>query len=146
MRGIMLLIYTVKAQRVMVASSTIPRPPGDIILPSHIPNVQPNPLLSTGRDRETQLLGRIRELENEVRSVRSENEKQVGLISHPNADAKLITLQKQMITKFRERWEKLKESAKRKRDAKAAAHSEESSVRERIDEDPEGEAAAEQQG
>ena len=26
-----------------------------------------------------------------------------------------------MITKFRERWEKLKESAKRKRDAKAAA-------------------------
>ena len=51
-----------------------------------------------------------------------------------------------MITKFRERWEKLKESAKRKRDAKAAVQAEDSAVRGRIDEDPEGEAAAEQLG
>lgn len=46
-----------------------------------------------------------------------------------------------MIAKFRERWEKLKESAKRKKDAKAAAESTNSGVRERIDEDPEAEEA-----
>ena len=51
-----------------------------------------------------------------------------------------------MISKFRERWEKLKESAKRKRDAKAAAQVEESGARDRIEEDPEAEAAAEKQG
>ena len=46
-----------------------------------------------------------------------------------------------MITKFRERWEKLKESAKRKKSARAAG-TDPNSVRERIDEDPEGEEAA----
>lgn len=47
-----------------------------------------------------------------------------------------------MITKFRERWEKLKESAKRKKDAKAAAAqvSGMAPVGERIDEEPEVEA------
>lgn len=47
-----------------------------------------------------------------------------------------------MITKFRERWEKLKESAKRKKDAKAAAAANTSrsgTVGERIDEEPEPE-------
>jgi hypothetical protein len=47
--------------------------------------------------------------------------------------------QKAMITKFRERWDKLKESAKRKKDAKAAAEAAKSGVRERIDEEPEAE-------
>jgi hypothetical protein len=42
-----------------------------------------------------------------------------------------------MITKFRERWEKLKESAKRKKDAKAALEPAPSSVSERIEEEPE---------
>jgi len=45
-----------------------------------------------------------------------------------------------MISKFRERWDKLKESAKRKRDAKAAADVQNSPVHERIDEEPEAEA------
>lgn len=49
--------------------------------------------------------------------------------------------QKIMIAKFRERWEKLKESAKRKKDAKAAAETSKSAVAERIDEEPEAEAA-----
>lgn len=44
-----------------------------------------------------------------------------------------------MIMKFRERWEKLKESAKRKKEAKAAAEAATSSVRERIVEEPEAE-------
>ena len=53
-----------------------------------------------------------------------------------------------MIAKFRERWERLKESAKRKKAAKAnaAGHADSvlgAGVRERIEEDPEGEAAAE---
>jgi hypothetical protein len=48
-----------------------------------------------------------------------------------------------MIVKFRERWERLKESAKRKRNAKATTGSD-NSVREmRIDEEPEAEVAAE---
>jgi len=45
-----------------------------------------------------------------------------------------------MITKFRERWDKLKESAKRKKDAKAFAEAAKSGARERIDEEPEAEA------
>lgn len=32
---------------------------------------------NVGRDRETQLLARIRELEEEVRNIRTENDKQV---------------------------------------------------------------------
>ena len=46
-----------------------------------------------------------------------------------------ITCQKLMIAKFRERWEKLKDSAKRKKEAKAAT----AGVRERIVEEPEAE-------
>lgn len=42
-----------------------------------------------------------------------------------------------MIAKFRERWEKLKESAKKKKEAKAAAHS---VAHEPIVEEPEAEA------
>ena len=49
--------------------------------------------------------------------------------------------QKAMITKFRERWDKLKESAKRKKDAKAATEAAKYGVRERIDEEPEAEEA-----
>jgi hypothetical protein len=48
-----------------------------------------------------------------------------------------------MIAKFRERWDKLKESAKRKREAKAAAESQSGPVYERIDEEPEAEAEQE---
>ena len=49
-----------------------------------------------------------------------------------------------MIAKFRERWERLKESAKRKRDAKAKAISDTSMKQQRIDEEPEAEVAAEE--
>jgi hypothetical protein len=52
-------------------------------------------------------------------------------------------VQKAMIAKFRERWDKLKESARRKREAKAAAESQSSPVHERIDEEPEAEAEQE---
>lgn len=48
-----------------------------------------------------------------------------------------------MIAKYRERWEKLKESARRKKQAKAAAEGT-SVVNDRIEEDPEAEAEAEQ--
>ena len=47
-----------------------------------------------------------------------------------------------MIVRFRERWEKLKESAKRKKEAKAAAETT-NVVGQRIEEEPEAEAAAE---
>jgi hypothetical protein len=48
-----------------------------------------------------------------------------------------------MIAKFRERWDKLKESAKRKREAKAAVEAHHAPVHERIDEEPEVEAEQE---
>lgn len=48
-------------------------------------------------------------------------------------------VQQAMIRKYRERWEKLKESAKRKKEAKAAAVAAASPVRERIIEEPEAE-------
>ena len=51
-----------------------------------------------------------------------------------------------MIVRFREKWEKLKENSKKKKNARAAAEVS-GSVREKIDEDPEAEeAAAEEDG
>lgn len=44
-----------------------------------------------------------------------------------------------MIVKFRERWEKLKDSAKRKKEAKAAAEAAATGVRQPIVEEPEAE-------
>ncbi len=118
------------------------------ILSQNVPS--PPPGLVTGsnsRDRDSQLTRRIRELEEELRVAHAENDKQVS--NHfelPWALTPLTSPQKLMINKFRERWEKLKESAKRKRNAKLVAHSETSSVHERIEEEPEAEeAAAEEQ-
>ncbi|KAJ4480547.1 hypothetical protein C8J55DRAFT_513126 [Lentinula edodes] len=71
--------------------------------------------------REGQYMRKVKELEEELRSLRNENEKN-----------------KAMIAKFRERWEKLKESAKRKKESKAAAEAAQA-VRERIVEEPETE-------
>ena len=50
--------------------------------------------------------------------------------------------QRAMIVKFRERWDKLKESARKKKQAKATAEST-SVVNDRIEEDPEAEAELE---
>ncbi|KAF7791253.1 hypothetical protein EIP86_002267 [Pleurotus ostreatoroseus] len=92
--------------------------------PPLIPAASPGP----GRDRsDAQLVRRVRELEEELRSVRAENEKQRAII-----------------VKFRDRWEKLKESSRRKKEARAAAgHT--NVANERIEEDPEAEAAAEKE-
>lgn len=46
-----------------------------------------------------------------------------------------------MIVRFQEKWEKLKESAKRKKESKAAAAVAEASTVERIVEEPEAEEA-----
>jgi hypothetical protein len=68
----------------MGASTLLTRPapaPIDFAnLNLNVPSVPP-PItaLTPGRDREAQLLRRVRELEEEVRSVRLENEKQVRL-------------------------------------------------------------------
>jgi len=91
-----------------------------------VPAPPPVVPISTNRDRETQLSRRVKDLEEEVRTLRVENEKQ-----------------KAMIAKFRERWDKLKESARRKREAKAAAEAHNAPVHERIDEEPEAEAEQE---
>lgn len=57
-----------------ITSLTINTPP----MASPVPAVNP----SGGRDREAQLLKRIRDLEEEVRAVRIENEKQVCKLLH----------------------------------------------------------------
>jgi uncharacterized protein with von Willebrand factor type A (vWA) domain len=49
----------------------------------------------------------------------------------------MIPLQRATIQRFRERWEKLKESAKRKRSQKAAESARGDSVNETIQEEPE---------
>jgi len=119
------------AQKAMGASILGPQRPGQpppkMDFSSLNINVPPVPApiapLNPVRDRELpQLLRRVRELEEELRNLKTENEKQ-----------------KAMITKFRERWDKLKESAKRKKEAKVAAETK-SGVTERIEEEPEPEA------
>ncbi|TBU32265.1 hypothetical protein BD311DRAFT_862659 [Dichomitus squalens] len=124
-----------EAHRAMLSSTVVARPtavqpPVDIAsLNLTVPVPPPVPAAvaaaNNGRERDPQLVRRVRELEEEVRNLRSENEKQ-----------------KAMIVRFRERWEKLKESAKRKKEAKAAAETT-NVVGQRIEEDPEAEAAAE---
>ncbi|KAG6376091.1 hypothetical protein JVT61DRAFT_2063 [Boletus reticuloceps] len=107
----------------------------------NIPSV-PSPMtaLNTGRDREAQLLRRLRDLEEELRLAHVENDKQVGY-DYGECPYYLTSgcTQKVMIARFRERWDKLKESAKRKKDAKAAAEATKASIRERIEEEPEAE-------
>ena len=100
-----------------------------------------------GRDREVQLVRRVRELEEEVRILKVENEKQVRLrvLFAFSGVHGCMCVQKAMIVRFRERWEKLKESAKRKKEAKAAAEAT-NIVHERIEEEPEAEAEAERDG
>ncbi|KAJ3556643.1 hypothetical protein NM688_g1918 [Phlebia brevispora] len=139
-----------EAHRAMTSSMAL-RPPAAPPLPAPVPipalaqispveipgltiNVPPPPPPPTavspgpGRERnEAQLLRRVRELEEELRTVRAENEKQRAII-----------------VKFRDRWEKLKESSRRKKEARAAAgHT--SVANERIEEEPEAEAAAEKE-
>ncbi|KAI0049664.1 hypothetical protein FA95DRAFT_1646603 [Auriscalpium vulgare] len=121
-----------EAQRAMGASLTIQRNGQSTFdlsnLNLNLPPLPPPPApTNAARDRETQLVRRTKELEEELRTVRVENEKQ-----------------KAMIAKFRERWDKLKESAKRKKDAKVAAEALMAPVRERIDEEPEAEADQDQ--
>jgi hypothetical protein len=110
-----------------------------------VPAPPPVVPISTNRDREAQLSRRVKELEEELRGMRVENEKQVCVLFDEldSLRLKASVMQKAMIAKFRERWDKLKESAKRKREAKAAAEAHSGPVHERIDEDPEAEAEQE---
>ncbi|KAI6111485.1 hypothetical protein EDD17DRAFT_1504810 [Pisolithus thermaeus] len=117
-----------QAQRAMGASLMVQRTGGQSspvdfsALNINLPPV-PTPVtaFNAGRDREAQHMRRIRELEEELRNLRTENDKQ-----------------KIMIARFRERWEKLKESAKRKKDAKMAEGTK-TGISERIEEEPEAE-------
>lgn len=132
----------------MAASTTLANPSVQSMMSLAGLNINNNPQPVGGRDREGQLLKKIRELEDEVRGVRAENEKHVSSnkrnldLEQPLLTPYRLGVQKAMIAKFRERWERLKESAKRKKSAKAAGATDSSSVRERIDEDPEAEEAA----
>jgi chromosome segregation ATPase len=126
-----------EAQRVIASSTVLPPRPNtmpDIAgLNINLPNIPPVvPTLSPpagreSREREAQLMRQVRELEEEARALRSENEKQ-----------------KAMIAKFREKWEKLKENSKKKKSARAAAEADARTggVRERIEEEPEEEERA----
>ncbi|OBZ75480.1 hypothetical protein A0H81_04533 [Grifola frondosa] len=116
-----------EAQRAMISSNISPRPgqSGVDLTSLNIVSPVPPAVAALNPGREAQLVRRVRELEDEVRTVRAENERQ-----------------KVMIVRFRERWEKLKESAKRKKEAKASAEVT-NIVGDRIEEEPEAEAQAE---
>lgn len=109
-------------------------PPGDAFKMAGSPVLGPITGLSSGR--EAQYSKRIRELEeevkgtnNELKAVKAENEKH-----------------KQIIANFKKKWDKLKESAKKKKEAKAQAESNNGAVHERIAEDPEAEQEQEELG
>src|SRR6266404_3623126 len=98
-----------------------------------VPAPPPVVPINANRDREAQLSRRVKELEEELRTMRVDNEKQVRIVFVSfNFPPLKETLQKAMIAKFRERWDKLKESAKRKREAKAAVEVQHAPVHERI--------------
>jgi len=66
-------------------------------------------------------LGRIKDLEAQIQSLKNENEQQVCLNERSFAYSAGLnaficsTLQRVQIAKYRERWQKLKENAKRRR-------------------------------
>ncbi|KAH6918930.1 hypothetical protein BKA70DRAFT_34346 [Coprinopsis sp. MPI-PUGE-AT-0042] len=112
-----------EAQRAMSASGMLPRQAGgdtNAINFGKVPQAAPAPPAKP--NREAQYTKRIKELEDELRNVKAENEKN-----------------KLMIVKFRERWEKLKESAKRKKEAKSSGESGQSVRNQKIVEEPEAE-------
>ncbi|KAJ7905275.1 hypothetical protein B0H14DRAFT_3102770 [Mycena olivaceomarginata] len=109
---------TKEAQRAMGASVV-----GQPFLVPNASVLRESPGMKSGR--EAQYARRVKELEDELRTVRLENDKQ-----------------KTMIVRYQEKWEKLKESAKRRKETKAAAAAEAIKspsplVRERIPEEPE---------
>ncbi|PVG02817.1 hypothetical protein CPB86DRAFT_661246, partial [Serendipita vermifera] len=114
-----------EAQRAISSSNLNGRQPSTAIfdslnvLQSNMPMMGNSPAPFTP-ERESHYLRRIRELEEELRLSRVENEKNRATIQ-----------------RFRERWEKLKESAKRKRSARAAENARGDSVKETIQEEPE---------
>ncbi|KAF8590523.1 hypothetical protein K439DRAFT_1403658 [Ramaria rubella] len=114
-----------EAQRVKNSGFLPARPlPPSIALSSLNVDMTTHAMFSphVNRDREAQLVRQFKEREEEIKTLRLENDKQ-----------------KAMIIKFRERWEKLKESAKRKRNAKINAGVDNNVRDQRIDEEPEGE-------
>ncbi|KAF9483810.1 hypothetical protein BDN70DRAFT_918193 [Pholiota conissans] len=117
-----IFMATKEAQRALGASAMLQRPAPPLDFSSLNINVPAVPIPGINTGREAQYARRVKELEDELRLMRVENEKN-----------------KMMIAKFRERWEKLKDSAKRKKEAKAAAEAASTGVRERIIEEPEAE-------
>lgn len=114
-------IYQARREAQRVMGSSMQQRIGPDLANLNLNTAPPVPTAPTlTPSRENQYLQRIKELENDIRQARVENEKNQA-----------------MIRKYRERWEKLKESAKRKKEAKAAAVAAASPVRERIVEEPE---------
>ncbi|KAF9264870.1 hypothetical protein L218DRAFT_972448 [Marasmius fiardii PR-910] len=109
-----------EAQRALGASILGQRGPVDLSPLNLQPPALPPPGINT--PREAQYARRVKELEEELRNMRVENDRN-----------------KAMIAKFRERWDKLKESAKRKKESKAAAEASKTGIHERILEEPEAE-------
>ncbi|GJJ12202.1 hypothetical protein Clacol_006443 [Clathrus columnatus] len=109
-----------EAHRVKASGILPPRPPPPLDLgPLNVA------LSSLPQNKEVQLNRRIKDLEDELKLSKLENEKQ-----------------KAIIVKFKERWEKLKESAKKKRQAKLNFSNETNLAEQRIDEEPEAETEA----
>lgn len=86
-------MFHVQAQKAMAASTTLANPSVQSMMSLAGLNINSNPQPAGGRDREAHLLKRIRELEDEARGVRAENEKQVrSNITNANQNLELFLL------------------------------------------------------
>lgn len=95
-------VHRLQAHRAMISSNVLQRPaqppaaPVDIAaLNINVPPPVPAPVaaLNAGRERDPQLVRRVRELEEEVRNLRAESEKQV-----------CISFQKRRLSILEARW------------------------------------------
>jgi hypothetical protein len=91
----------------------------------------------------TQEAGRIVELERKIRALQVQDLQQVSILPCPMDWFFFANLlnnqQKATINKYKERWDKVKDSMRRKKMAKAAAEMQQAAERTRIPEEDEGE-------
>ena len=103
----------------------------------------PLPVPGFNTAREAQYARRVKELEDEMKALRAELEKTVR-VPYCLVSEMLKLNQRADNVRHRERWAKVKESARRKKEMKAAAEAGKALVRDKIVEDPEAEEAEDQ--
>jgi hypothetical protein len=141
-----------EAQRAIASSSVLLAPPPRGSPP--VPMPAPIPVPIPGQDfaipaplADPAATKKIKDLEDEIRALKAENEKQVrALVFVSSVNEADRWGQRTMIVRFREKWEKLKENSKKKKASRAAAEADArvggGVLREKIEEEPEEEERA----